>query len=182
MKSAAGVFLKDRKKLALLAGAVIAVAGLLANVIAPRVKPQIRIGDVIKIEESSLKKKKALYAVRDSIRKTYAELKPFLDLAGKTDEKQIRAALLQEIEQMVTASGASLVSISPRKTPLNADGVEIYYADIVVDAGVQQLVALFDLLNKSSLLVTLENFSIAAKEKDAAAIRLEGSIGLMLLR
>jgi len=166
-----------RHKLLLAATIVLAVVYLADRMVLSGLLTRMRqLRTAITTEEAALRMNLGLQARKAALldeSKTYSAY-----LITASPEHEITARFLKEVERIAQESGVSLTDLTPDAQPSKTTDVRTYRAQLRADATLWQLWKLFDQLQRSHLLLTLDRFTLTPKDEQASLLRLEATLNL----
>ncbi|MFH2137752.1 MAG: hypothetical protein ABII88_04515 [Candidatus Omnitrophota bacterium] len=143
-------------------------------------KQSKNISNQIRIEEVRLREDLGFMEAKDQLFSDYEKCKPFFATEG-LGEKDIKAQLLREVENIVRASGGSVVNLTPQEAGEKGDDQFMFYkANVQVDLTLEQLLKFFDNIQESKMLIKLDKFSVAAKDNKSDILKMDGIISIAI--
>ena len=140
-----------------------------------------RLAQLIRIEEARLERNVAVLQARARIEADYARAQPYFASVGDND-KQILARLLQEIESTVRSVNGSIVNLSPRSQIDDEQLCTRYGADVRLELTPADVLRFLRAIEESGLLISVDTFTISAKDDAAAVLRFEGVVSLAVVK
>ena len=135
------------------------------------------ISNDIRVEEIRLREDMGLLQVKDRIFADYEQCKSFLKTTELSD-KDVKAKLLRETENIVRAAGGSVVNLTPREEAEAEPMFKIYKADIQLEMTFGQLLQFLYNLQNSKLLIKLDQFSVSSNSKTVEKLKIDGVISI----
>ena len=131
----------------------------------------------IKLEEEKLKRGLIIQKEKDKVLKDYEEYSPYLNM--ETEDREILAKFLKEIEKISQASGVSLVNLNPDSQPGFTTEFKRFKAEVRLDANMEQLLNFLNKIQTSNLLIKVDKLSLAPKDEQSGILKVEVNISII---
>ena len=131
----------------------------------------------IKVSEANLRTGLEVQKRKETILAEYQKYQTYLTTPNVSDGDRV-ASFLKEVERIAQESGVSIINLNPKNEPLQLVDYKQYTVDLRIEGDVEAVVDFLYQIQKSPLLIQLENLSISAKGEDAALLRVETTVNL----
>jgi hypothetical protein len=160
----------SKRERALFYGVVItvSVAATERLVITPITSRLSELDEEILLKETQVRKHWRELAVRDSVRRAYAQYAGYSAAAGSDEEEMAR--LLAEIEGLASRVGVSLVDVRSRPSSLTDVGKQ-YPVEIDAETEMAGLVRFLHGLHSSKYLLRVKQMRVAPKESRGTQVK-----------
>jgi len=130
----------------------------------------------IRVQEEQLKQALGIEKDKARISEEYKKYSPYL--LADTQDREIVAKFLKEIENITQSSGVLVVNLTPENQPEQTQGYKKFRADLKAEANAEQLFNFLFKIQDCGLLVRLDKLSISPKNEDASSLRIETTISI----
>lgn len=131
----------------------------------------------IRLEEEKLRQGLRIQKEKDRIIEEYKKYSEYFK--AESQDREIVAKFLKEIENITQGSGVLVVNMTPENQPEQVQGYKKFRADLRAEAGVEQLFNFLYKIQESKLLIKLDKISIAPKNEEASVLRIETTISIV---
>lgn len=132
----------------------------------------------VKLEEAIAKKGISIQKNKDKIAQEYQTYSKYLTF--ETEERDIIAKLLREIEKITQESGISVLNLAPQdKFEQNPDYKKCS-ADLRLEGSTEQLLGFLNRVQNSNLLIKLDRLSISSRDELATSLRLDITVSMII--
>ena len=166
------------KSIATVIGAVIIVLLFINFVLKPLVYKITSVQEKIKQAELQLKEGLKVQAQKDEILNAYNRYQEYLKQED-LPEREIVGNFLEELEKIAQQSRVSVISLSPSGVE-EKDSFKIYNADFRAEGKMPQLLAFFNKVQQSKLLIKVYELSMSPKDKIALELKLDAKISMII--
>jgi len=130
----------------------------------------------IEVEEKALRHNLEAREKKDVI---LQEFESYQDYVMKyTYDRRIIAEFLKEVEKLAHLSGVSIINLTPQEEREQQETYKKYTAELRAEAYLEEIINFFYKIQKSNLLIKLDRFSLAPKDKEASTLSLETTISI----
>ena len=135
----------------------------------------------IKLEEADLKASLEMEQQKDLIMDERLKYKDYLFSDKNVSDDEEIATFLREVETMVSASGLSIVSLTPQSQAEKGGAYKKYDAQLRVEGTPEKIYDFIYKIQNSRLLMSLSNITVTPKNPEANLLKLETTISLTVL-
>jgi Tfp pilus assembly protein PilO len=135
----------------------------------------------IKLEEADLKASLEMEQQKDLIMDERLKYKDYLFSDKNVSDDEEIATFLREVETMVSASGLSIVSLTPQSQAEKGGAYKKYDAQLRVEGAPEKIYNFIYKIQNSRLLMSLSNITVTPKNPEANLLKLETTISLTVL-
>ena len=135
----------------------------------------------IKLEEADLRAALEMQQQKDPIMDERLKYKDYLFSDQNASQDEEIAAFLQEVETMVSASGLSMISLTPQSQAEKGGAYKKYNAQLRVEGAPEKIYNFIYKVQNSRLLIGLSQVTVTPKNLEANLLKLEATISLTVL-
>ena len=135
----------------------------------------------IKLEEADLRAALEMGQQKDLIMDERLKYKDYLFSDKNVSDDEEIATFLREVETMVSASGLSIVSLTPQSQAEKGGAYKKYDAQLRVEGAPEKIYNFIYKIQNSRLLMSLSNITVTPKNPEANLLKLETTISLTVL-
>lgn len=135
-----------------------------------------RLNRQIKLDEEKLKRALAIQKEKDRILQDHRDYSAYL--STETEDRQVIAKFLKEIENISQASKVSVVSLNPDNQPEITKDFKRFKAEFRLDTDMEHLFYFLDRVQTSNLLIKINKLSLAPRDEQSGILRLEATISI----
>lgn len=169
--------LEKRKKILVYLIAAVALAFFIQRAVFSGFIVKLKkLNSQIKLEEEKLKMGVAVQKKKDEILQDYKDYSAYLKIG--TQDREIAAKFLKEIEKISQASGVSVVNLNPDNQPEVSKEFKKFKAELRLDANMEQLLNFLYKIQESALLIKINKLSIESKDEQSGALRIEAAVSI----
>lgn len=169
--------LKKSQKIALFIILGIIIAFLLEKVVFSVIRTKIKdLNKKIKLQELALREGLSVQKNKDKIIQDYKNYSQYL--LTETQDRDITAKFLKEVEKITRDAGLSVVSLVPEDKFEQKPNYKEYRVNQRLEGRMGQLLNLFDKIQNSPLLIKLNELTITSKDEETGTLSIEAIIGL----
>ncbi|MDD5431531.1 MAG: type 4a pilus biogenesis protein PilO [Candidatus Omnitrophica bacterium] len=132
----------------------------------------------IKLEEAIAKKGISIQKNKDKIAQEYQTYSKYLTF--ETQERDIVAKLLREIEKITQESGISVLNLAPQDKFEQNPEYNKCSADLRLEGNTEQLLGFLNRIQNSNLLIKLDKLSISSRDEQATTLRIDITVSLII--
>lgn len=169
---------KREKNWILIVGGIICIYILFAIVLKPLVDKVKQLRREIKLTEVKLKEGLIVQVRKDRIRKEYDRYQIYLKQENRS-EQEIIGNFLKELEKLAQESRLSVISLSPSENT-QSENRKVYNADFRAEGNIKGILNFFSNVQKSRLLMKIDKFTVASKDKRSVNLKLNAKISTVI--
>lgn len=132
----------------------------------------------ISIQELAVRKGLNIQKSKDMIAQEYKEYSKFL--IKDTNDRDIIAGFLKEIEKITQESGLSVVNLAPEEKLVQAKEYKEYKANLRLEGSMEKLLSFLNKVQNSSLLIKLGKLNFISKDEQASVLRIDVTVSLIV--
>ncbi len=132
----------------------------------------------ISIQELAFRKGLNIQKSKDRIAHEYKEYSKFL--IKDTNDRDIIAGFLKEIEKITQESGLSVVNLAPEEKIVLAKEYKEYKANLRMEGSMEKLLNFLNKVQNSSLLIKLSKLNFISKDEQASVLRIDVTVSLIV--
>lgn len=132
----------------------------------------------ISIQELAFRKGLNIQKSKDRIAQEYKEYSKFL--IKDTNDRDIIAGFLKEIEKITQESGLSVVNLAPEEKIVLAKEYKEYKANLRMEGSMEKLLNFLNKVQNSSLLIKLSKLNFISKDEQASVLRIDVTVSLIV--
>lgn len=132
----------------------------------------------ISFQELAVRKGLNIQKSKDRIAQEYKEYSKFL--IKDTNDRDIIAGFLKEIEKITQESGLSVVNLAPEEKIVLAKEYKEYKANLRMEGSMEKLLNFLNKVQNSSLLIKLSKLSFISKDEQASVLRIDVTVSLIV--
>lgn len=134
----------------------------------------------IKLKEVGLKSAIAIQNKKGTIELDYKAYKAYIDTKQLSDAGRV-ANFLKELESIAQKTRVSIINLTPNEQNKTIDGNKVFYADMRVEASIDELYAFLNEIQNSKLLIKVDKAAISTKDEAASTLRVDTTVSMTVL-
>lgn len=169
---------KREKTIIAAIGAATFIAVFYFLVISPLLDRISQVQTQIRQYELRLKEALTMQARKDEIRKEYEQYSSYLKIENLS-RQDYEGKFFKELESISYSSKISIVSLSIADIQ-EQENFTVYQANLRAEGKLGDILNFFDLIEKSNLLIGINDFSVSPKDEKARTLQLDAELHMYI--
>ncbi len=171
--------IKKREKIIFFVVVGLVVIFLLERLVFSNFRKKMReLNKKIKVQELAISKGLSIQKSKDKIVQEYKDYAKYLTI--DTQDRDIIAKFLKEVEKVTQEAGLSVVNLAPEEKVFEAREYKEYRANLRMEGTMEQLLTFLDKIQSSGLLIRLNKVNLAPKDEMGSSLRVDVAVGLVV--
>jgi hypothetical protein len=171
--------IKKREKIIFFVVLGLIIIFLLEKLVFSNFRKKMReLSKKIKVQETAIRKSLSIKKSKDKIIQDYKDYAKFI--ITETQDRDIIARFLKEMEKITQDSGLSVVNLAPEEKLTETPEYKAYRANLRLEGTMEQLLNFLNKIQNSTLLIKMDKLNLVSKDEQASALRIDLTVSLVV--
>jgi len=171
--------IKKREKIIFSVVLGIVVIFMLEKIVFSNFRKKMReLNKKIKVQETAIRKGLSINKSKDRIIQEYKDYAKFL--ITDTQDQDVIARFLKEMEKITQDAGLSVVNLAPEEKLIEAPEYKEFRANLRLEGNMEQLLNFLKKVQDSTLLIKLVKLNLISKDEQASLLRIDVTVSLVV--